>query len=607
MIKQPITLPPNRAWTQPNTGFIFGSIYSSRNVSFDVPGVVSLSARTTPLLRQAVSGSDLDNVLAIAYGEFGATASGFSSTEQYIVVSDDELFLLAGALNNIGVLTNTSGPTMSDYSDGIAWNDGFYCTTTSNLSKLVAGTWTNSLMSLTSAKPHPLERSASANYLLVGNDNLLEKRTVAGVNSTALTLPSNYQIVWIRSDYSRTLIGARTKDGTNSSIFEWDEVAPTWTNKYDLDFTWPYSGCFRNTDFFVVSNDGRLMKYNGGGFSTVAQWPIYDSQPGFWAGNVDTLIANPVYQRSMAIVRGRLTINMNTKVDYGQYSAEAYENFPAGVWDFEESTGLTHRWGLTAATDKADFCQMQFANGSGAIFPVFIEDTPPNPTNGSLFITGARVDYSTTEYYTVQTVVSGGSNVNVGQLTTTRIETTDIADDAKKLWVKFRGVFESTDLIRFKYKDRWLKGLPFFDETNGSNGVTWTSTTVFTSVNPLWANVLALGSDGGKCEVTIASGDGGGAMRHIVSISLNTGTYTVTLDEAVAGVVAADKSAVLVDNFKLLDETITNADVNGYKAISITQTDPRTWVQTKMELRGTEYVTIEETQLVPASDILATT
>jgi len=597
MIKQPITLPPNRQWSQQNNGNIFGSVYSSRNVNFEVPGIVSLSRRMHPILRQVVSGAgtDLGRVLAVVYGEFGATRAGGSSTEQYIVVTDDELFVLSGLLTNIGVLTNAGGPIMSDYSDGISWNDGFYCTTTSNLSKLVSGTWTNSLMSLNSAEPHPLEKSASANYLLVGNDNVLKKRTTAGVNSDALTLPANYQIVWIRSDYSRTLIGARAIDGTNAAVFEWDEVSPTWTNKYDIDCTWPYSGCFRNTDFFVVTNDGRLLKFNGGGFSEAAQWPIHKALTGYWDGNETNLVSNPVYQRSMGVINGRLTINVSGGVEYGQYSAELYENFPSGIWDFSEETGLTHKWGQTVETDNSDYCHLRFASGGGAIAQVFVEDGPPDPTDGSVLLTGARLDGDAdTAYYTVSTVISGGKNV--GQITSTRIETSDIADDAKKIWCKYRGVFSADDKITFKYKDEWKNGLPF---DTGNEYITWTSTTTFTSAFTYF-QYASVGD-----EVTITSGPGAGLTMHISAISVASGTYTVTLDEANPTATNADTGYCIVDNFIKLTETITSADTQGYKEINIPQTNPHTWTQIKAELKGSEYVTIEELQLVPASDIIA--
>lgn len=602
MIKQPVSLPPGKQWNQLNNGFLFGSSWSTKNITFDVPGIASLSQRTRYLYREATSGANFDHFLAAAYGQFGGTASGFASTDQYIIVTDDELFLLSASLENCGQLTNASTPSGSDYSDGISWNDGFYVSTTSNLSKLVSGTWTGSLMTLTSSVPHPLCASASANYLLVGNNSVLKKRTTGGTNSDALTLPSNYQIVWIRSSYARTLIGARAKDGTFGAVFEWDEVAPTWTNKYDLDCAWPYSGTFRTSDFFIVTNDGRLQKFNGGGFSDVAQWPIYKANTGYWSGNNTNLVSNPVFQRGMDIVGGHLTINVGGGVEQGQYGVEYYDNFSSGVWDFTEETGLTHRWGLTVSSDDTDFSQ-DYQVGSGAIFPVFVEDTPPDGTVGSKFIAGARMGDGATDYYAIVSAVSDGANV--GQLTSTRLETSDVADDFVKIWCKYRGVFESTDLIRFKYKDKWIDGLPFTDLQEGTNGVTWTSTTTFTSTNPLWAAVLAAGSDGGGYEVTIEGGPGAGSIRHISAISLATSTYTVTLDAAVTGVTANDDGTVGVDNFLLLEETITNADTAGYKEIPITQTDPTTWVQAKAELRGTEYVTIEEFQIVPASDVVA--
>lgn len=598
MIKQPIVLPPNRTWSQPNTGNLFGSIYSSRNLNTEVPGIVSIARRGLVVYQENTSGSNFDHVIAIVYGQFGATMSGGSSTNQYIVVTDDELFMLFGSLSNMGQLTNASTPSMSDNSDGVAWNDGFYCTTGTNLSKLVSGTWTNSLFSLTSGQPHPLCVSASGNYLLIGNGQELKKRTIAGVNTTALTIPSNYQIVWIRSDYTRTLIGTRTLDGTNCAVFEWDEVAPTWTNKYDVDTPEVLSGCFRNTDFFVVTADGRLLKYNGGGFSYAAQWPIYKVLQGY-LNSSDNPISKPVYQRGMTVVNGRLTININGDIDQGQYGSPLYENFPSGIYDYDEASGLSHAFGAVVTT--TDFSQMVYGVGAGAVAQVVWESSPPTAdTDGSYFLSGSRMSDGVNDFYTLFTVIEGANNV--AQLTTTRIETSDIADDAKKIWCKYRGVFTADDSIRFKFKDKWLNGLPFSTASN----VTWTSSTVFTSADTNFANVLTAGSDGGKYEVTVLSGEGAGSMRHISSITYANPTYTVTLSEAVTGISASDVGQVSVDNFELLEESITYTDTSGYKSISIPQDDPRTWIQVKVEMRGSENVTIEELQLVPASDIIAT-
>lgn len=588
--KQPVILPPNRAWTEPNTGYIFGSIYLSRNIRLDVPGILTLAPRMQYVYREAVAGSNFDSVLAIVYGTFGGTASGFSSTNQYIVVTSDKGFLLSSDLTNCGQLTNGSFPTLSAYSDGVSWNDGLYVTTTSNLSKLVAGTVTNSLMSLTSSVPHPLCVSTINNYLLVGNGNKLEKRTTGGSNSTALTLPDKYQIVWVRSSNAGVLIGTRALDGTAGAVFDWDESSAAANNKYDLDAPWPYSGAFRNTDFFIVLNDGRLQKYNGAGFSTVCQFPIYKTLQGQWVLASGTPTSGPVFQRGMYIIGGRLTINVNGKIQNGYEDSPFYENFPAGIWEYDEETGLNQKYGFSLSQSEEDFSQM-FYQGAGAI-AVVNQAALADPTDGSILLAGARVFDGTSDYYCLSSVVSGG--VNRGFFTTTRIETTEIADQQMKLWCKYRGVFEDTDEIIFKYKDQIINHFPFTTQ----NDVTWSNNTTFTTTEAIFQYV----EEG--YEVTVGTGIGAGASAHVSSISENAGTYTVILDEAIPSVSASDTGQVIVDNFAKLEITITNADEQWYKGIPIPQATPRTWIQIKGELRGTDLVTIEELQLIAASHIL---
>lgn len=588
--KPPVVLPPNRAWTQPNTGYIFGSVYSSQNVNLEIPGIISLSKRTAYVGRQNASGSTFDYVLSIVYD-----GQALTGTERYYIINSDTIWTLSQNLNTFAVDAISGTPNCAlGSTDGIIWNDGLYVTTSTNMSKLVAGTWTGSLMTLSAGLPHPLCQSTINNYLLVGNGNVLKKRTTAGVNSDAITIPDNYRIQWIRSDNARVLIGTRNLNGGNSAVFEWDESASAATNKYDIDNQWVYAGEFRNTDFFIVVSDGRLMKFNGGGFSEVARWPIYKTLQGIW-NNGFTL--GSVFQRGIRMVGGRVTVLINGEVEEADVNDPLYPNQASGIWEFDESTGLNHKYGLSFSQTDEDYAQMTYAAGAGALGGIFIDPVSgaPDTTTGSVLLYGARLDSGTggTEYYTLGSVVSDGTNR--GQYTTTRVETVDIADESMKLWCKFRGVFTSNDKIIFKYKDQFLNNVPF-----NAGPVTWTSNTTFTTTDATFANA-AVGY-----EVTVTDGKGGGSMAHITSIALNTGTYTVILDEAITSVAAADEGRVIVDNYKKLEVGITSTDVNGYKDIPIPQPNPRTWIQIKVEMRGSYKVTIEELQLITAPHVLPT-
>jgi len=594
MIKQPIVFPPSKQWNQPNTGFLQGSLYQTQNVSLDVPGVISLSRRAAYVGRQDDSGSPtFKYVLSIVYDGQAVTGA-----EKYYMVTNGSVWRMNFAFTSFEVDPTASPPTLALAStDGIIWTDGLYVSISNNVSKLSAGAWTAGQMAFTNAGvPHPLCASASANYLLGGDGNLVQKKDPStGTVTVALTLPANYRVQWIRSSYARTLIGCRNMNGGDSAVFEWDEVSPTWTNKYDIDANLPYSGEFRNTDFFIILNDGRLQKFNGGGFSTVAQLPIYKTlPPSYWAG---ASTPGSVLQRGMQTIGGRLTILISGNVDNND--SKLYPNQLSGIWEYDELTGLNHKYSPSYSQSSEDFGQALFVEGAGAIAEVVVDPVTSGPasTLGSVILFGARVYGSSANYYTLGSVVTTGTGR--GSFVTTRAETSDIADDSKKLWVKYRGLFTADDKIIFKVKEEIRNGIPFC----ATRGVTFTSTTTFTTDSSdvaLWANAQV------GDEVFVCNKVSAGAAANISAITgPATNVYTVTLDEAIPNK-SSGTAVVIVDNFRRLDTTVTYSDETQYKGIPLQQTDPSDWVQVKVEMRGSYTVTLEEMQLVPSSHVLPT-
>jgi len=195
-------------------------------------------------------------------------------------------------------------------------------------------------------------------------------------------------------------------------------------------------------------------------------------------------------------------------------------------------------------------------------------------------------DVSTT-YSTLQSFTLGE---NRGSFVTQKIFSNDIEDIWNKIVLKARGLLNTNDkaIIKYRTSERQFFPITPFTFQLVSYNITWASTTSFTVTSTKWAYVQA------GDEIEIIAGAGAGFTAHISTISNSSGTYTVTIDETIPLVTAADTSQVIVDNWTK-GATLTSSDTMLHKITSVN--DPAKWVQIKCELRG-EGTQVEELQLV---------
>lgn len=187
--------------------------------------------------------------------------------------------------------------------------------------------------------------------------------------------------------------------------------------------------------------------------------------------------------------------------------------------------------------------------------------------------------------------VSGGVESR-GYFITPKIFSTNITDIFNLLTLKYSKLMSELDKIIIKYRttdDR-------LDEINIADwDITWTSTTTFTTTETGWVN--AVSGD----EIEVLSGAAGGLLAHITDISLNTGTYTVTIDETFDQYITGDKSKAVFRNWiKYKEIDWTNTD--GYIAENLGVTGK--FLQLKIELRGIgtriEEVKVDNKFFLPA-------
>ncbi len=171
-----------------------------------------------------------------------------------------------------------------------------------------------------------------------------------------------------------------------------------------------------------------------------------------------------------------------------------------------------------------------------------------------------------------------------GYFITPKYLSPNITDNYNKFTLKYLPFTTELDKIIIKYRTQ-------DDMRNyidvGDWEVTWTSTTTFTTTQSEWANARV------GDEVEILQGAAGGLLAHITTISENTGTYTITIDDTYPNYQSGDKSVAVFRNWKKLKtiEYGTTFATKGFYEADMGAEGK--FIQFKIEMRGVN-VTIEE-------------
>lgn len=172
---------------------------------------------------------------------------------------------------------------------------------------------------------------------------------------------------------------------------------------------------------------------------------------------------------------------------------------------------------------------------------------------------------------------------NIGYFITAKVTSNEVEDNIPKLYIKYRPL-KTEDKIIIKYKNKDVIGLPDYADC------TATSNTVFTTTS----NISKAYGYTGELECEILSGAGAGQMSKVTSITENSGTYTVTLEDEMIGIDASDVLYIKLDNWSYMD-TIDSTDTENWKEIPLAQNSKGT--KFKVVLEGSN-TTIEELQIV---------
>lgn len=184
-----------------------------------------------------------------------------------------------------------------------------------------------------------------------------------------------------------------------------------------------------------------------------------------------------------------------------------------------------------------------------------------------------------------------------GYFITPKMFSKDITDNFNKLVLKFSPFTSETDKIIIKYRteDDMVNLINYADWD-----ITWTSSTTFTSTETGWANA-SVGD-----EVEVLMGAGAGLLAHITSIVLNSGTYTVTIDDTYDNYASGDIAKAIFRNWtKFVTIEYGDSNANQYYLEQHLGVNGK-FLQLKIELRGVgvriEELIVDNIFRLPAKD-----
>lgn len=181
---------------------------------------------------------------------------------------------------------------------------------------------------------------------------------------------------------------------------------------------------------------------------------------------------------------------------------------------------------------------------------------------------------------------------NIGYFVTPKLESSGVEDNFQKLVIKYKPL-STRDTITIKYKKEDVYNIPTSMPQKSSTG-TWISSTTLTLTGDFSEVLTYLSDSNNECELEIISGSGSGQMSQISSISYDSGTYTITLEDEIEGVSANDTCNIKIDNWKLLG-TINSDDTKGWTELPIAETGK--YQKFKVILKGVN-ITVEELQVI---------
>jgi len=284
-------IPTEHKWSQTNEGDIFGTLHSTRNVTFDDYGKLTLSKKAFNVVNSVVDSANLGYILSLSYYD-----------SSYIAVTQDDIFQIN--LTTVGLSAIASSPATGQNSDGIIFNSLLHVTTDTQLSTWNGSSWTNSRLpvALTSSVPHVMEvfESQPTYSLAIANGNKVQTYdTSYNANTTVLTLPSYQQVTTMRYRNGFLYVGTKHINGGEARVYIWNGNGTAAQYEVPVGCSWVFAMTPYKNTVAVVTSQGLLGLISGSELVPLSAFPVYYHSGLKWQGSSGLLLNGKVFNRAI--------------------------------------------------------------------------------------------------------------------------------------------------------------------------------------------------------------------------------------------------------------------------------------------------------------------
>ena len=341
-----IKLPQNNQWTQPNTSYKMGSLWYTKNIDLSEAGIIKMSPRMVNIFDDSADTTniaDTDFSTPVAFGRY--------EEGTFRIATRDEPFDLAmsGTSKTIAEDTSSNNPNLVNTSHGCWWQNRWYASTDTAVSYNSSGTWTaNAITGLTSGKRHYMAVFKNKKSLAVSDGNTVKLYDTSHSNTITLTIPSDYEIIGLAYNNYRLGIITRLGDDTSgqnaeSFFFVWDGATTEASTGISIGSYSALGVTAYKSSFALVSSEGQLLYFNGGGFDELASFPFYSQTV-----RIEDFANFQAYGDIMLVDGDNIYLNVSFDFDSAGVKGESYiQNNPAGIWCYDPKVGLYHKWSLS--------------------------------------------------------------------------------------------------------------------------------------------------------------------------------------------------------------------------------------------------------------------
>lgn len=326
--------PQSRSWNQPNVSDLFGTLFVTKNLTFDQRGYLKLSHSPRAVITEATS--NFNNPAAILHNrDYSFFVQTWGSAWE---VQDAPL----SAPPTLITTTDVPGGSIRA---GVDYLGSLMLVTTStgaSYYNATANTWTVTNISLTNAGQHDVINLLSLNALAVVNVNTigLYANPLSATPSliTTLTIPTDFQITKVIYFNQNLYIGTQNVVGGQAAMYVWNGQGTAAQQVYKVNSNIIFSLAVHRNSVYALLGNGALERFNGGSFTFAAGFPMY-----YLEQAVTDYLNITLYKNIM--VSNDLVLFINFSNIQNAKNALTYQ--PDGLWCYDEEIGLYHRYSNT--------------------------------------------------------------------------------------------------------------------------------------------------------------------------------------------------------------------------------------------------------------------